>query len=394
VARSTRHASSGTAPAVFESMAVGVADRRALVVPAWRPGGAFTLGAEDEVLLVDEHGRLLGEAARDAVATLQGTVPCRGGITGEVFVDEVELQTPVCSDAGQLRESLGAMRRSVALEGIHLMAVGVHPSADFGSAVIATSSRYDRLGAEFAGLLRTPTAAFQVHVGVPDVDTAMLVYRKLRNRLSLFRAIAAGSPYWHGRDSGLASARSAILRSYPRTTMPPALRSWQEYLETIERQMSAAEAPDYTYVCWELRPQPRLGTVEVRVMDAQPSVEQAAALAALVQGLARHAVEVPDRDDLPDDVVLANDFSACRHGLDTTILDLDGSRRPLREVAAGVLEEARRSLAPDGLAEPLDVLKVRLTDRPEHRRQRDLREQHGMPALLADLAARTVDVDG
>jgi len=93
-------------------------------------------------------------------------------------------------------------------------------------------------------------------------------------------------------------------------------------------------------------------------------------------------------------VVLANDFSACRHGLDTTILDLDGSRRPLREVAAGVLEEARRSLAPDGLAEPLDVLKVRLTDRPEHRRQRDLREQHGMPALLADLAARTVDVDG
>jgi carboxylate-amine ligase len=88
------------------------------------------------------------------------------------------------------------------------------------------------------------------------------------NRLSVFRALAAGSPYWHGRDSGLAGARPAILHSYRRTTMPPTLRSWQEYVETIERQMSAAEVPDYTYVCWEVRPQPRLGTVEVRVMDA------------------------------------------------------------------------------------------------------------------------------
>lgn len=362
-------------------------------VPPWRPGGAFTLGAEDEVLLVDEKGRLLGEAARSAVATLRKIVPADGAIEGEIFVDEVELQTPVCPDAEELIRTLGAMRSSLVLTGTPLMAVGVHPSADFGTAVIATSPRYDRLGAEFAGLFRTPTAAFQVHIGLPDVDTAMVVYRALRNRLSVFRALAACSPYWHGRDSGLACARPAILRSYPRTTMPPTLRSWQEYVATIERQMSAADVPDYTYVCWELRPQPRLGTLEVRVMDAQPWLARAGGLAALLQGLARHAVEVPDRVDLPGDVVLANDFSACRHGLDGTILDLDGSRRPLLEVAACALEDARRQLAPDGLDGPLETVRAMLVEPPEYVRQRDLCEQQGMPALLADLVARTADVN-
>ena len=392
--RSATHVRSAAAPAASGSISFAAPEQRAAAVPAWRPGGAFTLGAEDEVLLVDENGLLLGEAARPAVASLQKIVPLEGALGGEIFVDEIELRTPVCADAEELMHALGAMRRSLVLTGTRLMAVGVHPSADFGTAVMSTSSRYDRLGAEFAGLLRTPTAAFQVHVGLPDVDAAMLVYRSLRNRLSVFRALAAGSPYWHGRDSGLACARPAILRSYPRTTMPPALRTWQEYEETIGRQMSASEVPDYTYVCWELRPHPRLGTLEVRVMDAQPSLVRAAGLAALVQGLARHAVEVPDRLDLPDDVVLANDFAACRHGLDTTVLDLDGSRRPLREVAAGMVEDARRALAPDGLDGPLEIVLAMLVDRAEHVRQRDLCEHRGMPALLADLVVRTADVDG
>ena len=154
----------------------------------------------------------------------------------------------------------------------------------------------------------------------------MLAYQALRNRLPVLRALAAGSPYWHGRDSGLASSRSAILRSYPRTTMPPALRNWEQYVQTVTRQMRAAEVPDYTYVCWELRPHPRLGTIEVRVMDAQPSLARIAGLTALVQGLARHAAEVPDRDDLPDDVLVANDFAACRYGLEARVVDPDGSR--------------------------------------------------------------------
>jgi carboxylate-amine ligase len=394
VTGSAMHVNPRAARARSGPMSVAASEEYRPAGPSWCLGGAFTLGAEDELLLVDEFGRLLGEKARSAVAMLQQIRPAGGAVAAEIFVDEVELQTPVCPDAEALMRTLGAMRRSLVLAGTRPMAVGVHPSADLGTAKLTASSRYDRLAAEFAGLLRTPTAAFQVHVGLPDADTAMQVYRALRNRLSVFRALAAGSPYWHGRDSGLACARSAILRSYPRTTMPPRLRNWEEYVETLERQMSAGDVPDYTYVCWELRPQPRLGTLELRVMDAQPSVARAGGLACLVQGLARHAVEVPDHDDLPDDVVLANDFAACRHGVDATVIGLDGSRRPLLEVAAQMLEDARRVLAPEGLEAPLEIVAAMLAQPSEYARQRELCERDGMSALLGDLVARTADVDG
>src|SRR4051794_2651924 len=286
---------------------------------SWRPGGEFSVGAEDELLLVDRQGALVGTPASSVIAQWKRQAPT-GAIGGEIFVDEVELRTPACADAEELAGSLKELRQTLATGGACGMGVGVHPTAAVGEAMIAGSSRYDRIGVEFGGLLRTPTAAFQMHVGLPDPDSALLAYRGLRNRLSVFRALAAGSPYWHGSDSGQACSRAALIRSYPRTTMPPLLRSWEEYVEKIESLMSIEEVPDYTYVCWELRPHPRLGTVELRVMDAQHSVGRAAGLAALVQGVARHAVEVPDQSDLPDDAVLANDFRASRYGMEAIIL--------------------------------------------------------------------------
>jgi carboxylate-amine ligase len=363
-------------------------------VPQWQPGSELTLGAEDELLLVDERGQLLGAAAEPLMATLLQHAPAAGAVKGEIFVDEVEVETPVCADADQLHRSLAGLRRWLTADGARPMAVGVHPAGEVGTAVLSTSTRYDRIAAEFGGLLRTPTAAFQVHVGLPDPATALRAYRVLRNRLSVFRALAAGSPYWHGRDSGLACVRPAILRSYPRTTMPPVLRTWEEYVETVERSMWVHEVPDYTYVCWELRPQPRLGTLEVRVMDAQPSVAAAAGLAALVQGLAGHALEHPDADDLPDEVVLANDLRACRNGLDATVLDVEGARRSIREVATRALEEAQAALAPDGRDAPLEAVRAVIAGPAEHARQRRLCGQQGMPALLADLAARTAGAEG
>ncbi|WP_262848162.1 carboxylate-amine ligase [Mumia quercus] len=238
----------------------------------WHPSDEFTLGAEDELLLVDENAELLGQAAAPVLDALRERATT-GNVKGEVFADEVELETPVCADAEQVYDALKELRRTVTDEGVRMLAAGVHPTAAFGAAALTTSPRYDRLGHEFAGLLRTPTAAFQVHVGLPDPASALTVYRTLRNRLSVFRALAAGSPYWHGRDSGLACVRPAILRSYPRTTMPPALPSWEAYEEAIAVARWAHEVPDYSYVCWELRPQPRLGTIEVRVMDAQSSLD-------------------------------------------------------------------------------------------------------------------------
>ncbi len=360
-------------------------------VPDFVPGGDLTVGVEEELMVVDAAGVLLGADAAPLVARACDAGSPAGVVTSEVYLDQVELNSPVCRSGEEVAASLRRLRSDVAARGARLMAVGVHPTAPLGGAAIASSPRYDRIIDEYAGLLRTPTAALQVHVGLPDEATLMLAYRGLRHHLPLLRALAAGTPYWHGLDSGLASARSAILRSYPRTTLPPLLRTWDDYVARTEAMTAAAEAPDHTYVWWEMRPRPLLGTLEVRLMDAVPSLAAVAGLTALVQGIARCAVESPARTDLSDDVLAVNDHRVVRRGLETRVVDLDLELRPLREVAARVVADARAALAPDGLDAPLDVVEAMLLGEAEPDRHRRLVAARGMPALLADLVERTAD---
>lgn len=363
-------------------------------VPSHVPGGDFSVGVEEELMLVDDHDELMGATAAPLVEAMSQSLPDAGVVTGEIYVDQVELNTPVCRSAEDVWRSLRDLRAIVGKEGARVLAAGVHPTAPVGVPDIATSPRYDRIIDEYAGLLRTPTAALQVHVGLPDEQTAMLAYRGLRNRLPLLRALAAGSPYWHGLDSGQATARAAIIRSYPRTTMPPLLRTWDDYVARTEALMAAAEASDHTYVWWEMRPRPLLGTLEVRVMDAVPSLTTVAALTALVQGIARRAVEAPDAVDLDDDVLAVNDHRAARYGLDTRVVDVDGSLRPLREVTGRVVSEARAVLAADRMDAPLEPLEGALARETEPNRQRRVVAAGGTAALLADLVARTTDLEG
>jgi carboxylate-amine ligase len=264
---------------------------------AFRPGGEFSVGVEDELLLVDHDGQLDGDSAA-LIAELSRHGLGASTATPEIFLSQVEFNTPVCHDAATVGSHLARCRSALSAVGQPAMAAGVHPTAQLGRFARTRSPRYDALAAEFAGLLRTPTSAFQVHVGVPDTTALLAAYRCIRNGLPVLRALSAGSPYWHGMDSGVATTRAAIIRSYPRVGFPPLLRSYGEYEAVVWEEMAAAEVDDYTLVCWEVRPHPRFGTLEVRVMDAQPSVQLATGLVALVQGLARQAVEDPPAMDL------------------------------------------------------------------------------------------------
>ena len=363
-------------------------------VPSFVPGGEFSVGVEDELMLVDESGNLLGRAARPLVDALVGCGSAAGVVTGEIYADQVELNTPVCRGAEDAWRSVRELRRTVLEQGARVLAAGVHPAAPLGAAALAGSPRYDRIVEEFGGLLRTPTAALQVHVGLPDEETAMLAYRGLRHRMPLLRALAAGSPFWHGVDSGLATSRSAIIRSYPRHQPAPLLRTWDDYVVRTEALVAASEAPDHTYVWWDLRPRPLLGTLEVRVMDAVPSLSVVAGLTALVQGMSRRAVEAPDPVDLSDDVLAVNDHRVARHGLETRIVDVDETLRPVREIAARAVADARAVLRGDGLDAPLDAVEAMLRQPAEPDRQRKTVATAGMAALLGDLVARTSDLDG
>ena len=116
---------------------------------------------------------------------------------------------------------------------------------------------------------RTPTCALHVHVGMPDAEAAIRAFNYVRGHLPLLQALAANSPFWYGRDSGLASARAHVFRALPRSEIPQAFSSFDEFAERVGGLVKPAAMPNYTFVWWDIRPHPILGTLEVRAMDSQ-----------------------------------------------------------------------------------------------------------------------------
>jgi carboxylate-amine ligase len=225
---------------------------------------------------------------------------------------------------------------------------------------------------------------------MPDADSAIRACNGLRMHLPLLQALAANSPFWHGRDSGLASARAQVFRGFPRSEIPPAFGSFDEYAERADALVKAGELPDYTYLWWDIRPHPVLGTVEVRAMDSQSSLHTVAGLAALVHSLARRAAAQPGPWERRD-VLMESSFRAARDGLDATLWH-DGALRPAREVARDAVELARPHARELGSDAALDEVERLLREGNGAARQRAAYARGGLRDVLAHLAGETAAV--
>ena len=196
--------------------------------------------------------------------------------------------------------------------------------------------RYRAIGAEYAAVAnRQLVFGLHVHVAVRGADRALAVYNALRSYLPELAAAAANAPFYEGRDSGLASVRSRISGLLPRQGVPPAFESFEAYEGAL--RWCGFEDPRQWW--WELRLHPTLGTVEVRVPDTQRTVEETTAIGAFVHALVKHLAE---RHDAGERLPVAeawridqNRWSACRHGLEGEMLDLESGERPRHARAGG-----------------------------------------------------------
>jgi carboxylate-amine ligase len=342
-------------------------------------GAPFTIGLEEELLLVDRDTHQLAHVADEVLPGVQ-LPPERAG--HEAFLAEIEVRSEPRRTAEEAVRDLAEGRAAVRDAGGVPMAVGLHPDASMGDVRLVDSDRYLRVEQEMRGLIRrTPECALHVHVAMPSPEAAVSALMGLREALPLIGALGAGSPFWFGADSGLASARSAIIRAYPGRGVPPPLRDWEEYLETLDGIALGGGPADHTMVWWDARLQPRLGTVELRELDVQTGLDEAAGMAALVHTLARRAAEQPPRRLAPAQALHWSSFRAVRDGLDAELL-FGGRLRPARDAARELLDELRGE---DGALEGVE--RILRESAPE--RQRRIHAEGGMPALLAHLASQT-----
>jgi carboxylate-amine ligase len=322
----------------MSSVRVGYHEAHVMAGDAFGGSAPFSLGVEEECFLVDP---VTGVQANSSAEVLARVAAPRGTIAPELHACQIELITEICASADEAAAMLAQLRRSVRATGAGLIGTGTHPAAPEGHAEITDRERYERIRELLGAAVATPVAGLHVHVGMPDGETAIRAFNALRADLPLLAALAANSPYRHRRDTGLASAREVTIRGWPRSGVPPAMHDYDDFLGRTERLTRAAGVPDYTWFWWKLRPHPRLGTVEIRALDAQCSTEDTRALVALAHCLARSAAEAPPVAPVAPEILDEGIFRAARYGVQAELPDRDGTLRPVPELVAQALDTAR-----------------------------------------------------
>ena len=364
----------------------------------WRPRqSAYTVGIEEEAMLLDPVGWKLSSSCTEVISELPADLARR--CTAETHGSSLEVATGVHTSIGGAVDELFALRRALAdaldLRGLAVASAGTHPFAVWSDTVVSPGERYQFLYGSLRELARRePTHALHVHVGVPTADDAIRAANRLRAHLPLLLALSGSSPFWQGRDTGLASARTPLFQAFPRAGIPRQFADYDDWVETVEMLVRCGAFPDASFLWWDVRVQPRFGTVEVRIMDAQARVADTAALAALVQCLVRLEVEEGfARDELLSlpEAIEENRFLAARDGMAASFLDpVLEMAVPARTIAYEVLDACAPHARELGCFSELQQIR-RLIQVPGAAWQRYTASSRGLGGLLADLADAYVD---
>jgi carboxylate-amine ligase len=361
-----------------------------------------TLGVEWEFALVDRVSRDLVSVASEVHELAGGRMETPERLHKELLRNTVEVVTGVCDTVAEaahdLRETLGVVAPAAAELGVDLLGAGSHPFADWSHQQLTEGHRYEEL------INRTQWWGRQmliwgvhVHVGMPERDRVMPVLASMLTTYPHLLALSASSPIWAGQDTGYASNRSLMFQQLPTAGLPFAFDTWAEFEKCIDDQTTTGIIESLSDIRWDLRPAPRLGTLENRVCDGVSTFADLAALVALTQCLvvdldARLAggEELPV---LPPWHVQENKWRAARYGLDAiVILDDSNRERLVTEDLADLLERltpvARRLGCEDELRTVADIP----TRGASYQRQRAVARESGgdlvavVDALVAELA--------
>ncbi len=341
-----------------------------------------SLGVEVELEVVDAVTGELVSAATPILAELGAAYP--DGIhpkaKHELFECTVEIITGICATAAEARADLQATLDEVAAaaerRGLALLCSGTHPFSSWHDQQVSPDPRYALLLDEMQWMAqRLQIFGVHVHVGVTSRQKAVAIANALAGYIPHFLALTASSPFWEGRDTGLASARSKVFEGLPTAGLPAPLESWEEFEHFMDTLVTSGAISTVREVWWDIRPHPDFGTVELRMCDGIPTLSEITAVAALGQCLVAHLDAALDRDAAPPRppnwILSQNKWRVGRHGLDAEIIvDEAGGQQPVAQAVRDLVAE----LAPtaDRLGCPAELARVEgiLTGGASYARQR------------------------
>ncbi len=361
-----------------------------------------TVGVEMELAIVRGDTGELENAASDLLRDLEGP----GGTQHpkakhELFEHTVEIVTGVSETVADAKADLqGTVRELDAVagaRGFRLFCAGSHPFSHWRRGRVSPDPRYEALVREMQWLAeRLQIFGVHVHVGVSGPEPAVAIANALTGYLPHFLALSASSPYWEGHDTGLASARVKVFEGLPTAGLPYRLDDWSDFERFMATLQNARAIASIREVWWDVRPHPDFGTVELRICDGMPTLHEVGAIAALAQSMVlmfERRLAAGRTLPFPSEWVLRdNKWRATRFGLDAAlIVDEAGTRRPLREAIAELLEEVAPFAEELGCGPELaDVHRI-LAHGPSCERQRAVVAAGGtlpdvVQALVSELA--------
>ena len=331
----------------------GVAAGGSVLDHAFGTGEPYTLGVEEEYMLLDAQTFDLVQHIDTFLAAAAGH-ELEAQMKAELMQSVLEIATPVCRTATEVDGELRKLREyvtSVAREkSLRVGSAGTHPFSLFEAQRITARDRYRALVDQMQYVARRELIfGLHVHVAVDDPEKAIQVVNGLLVELPLLLALSANSPFWRGEPTGLSSTRQMVFAAFPRSGPPPRFHDYADYAEVVGQLEKTGCIADYSHIWWDIRPHPRLGTVEIRICDAVTRVEHAVALAAYCQALVKLYCERFDRGEEIRSyhriLTSENKWLAARYGLEAPLMDLETGRRN-RVPVARLVRRRLEQLAP------------------------------------------------
>ena len=315
---------------------------------------SFTLGVEEEYLLVDKETRSLVIDPPDTLMA-EAEEKCGSQVTSELLRSQIEIGTKVCSNIQEVHEDLAHLRRNVIdvanNHGLAPIAASTHPFSLWKDQKHTEKDRYDQLTSEMQGAARRLViCGMHVHVGIDDDELRIDLMNQMSYFLPHLLALSCSSPFWLGQDTGLKSYRLTIFDALPRTGVPERFASWAEYERHVEIMKHAGLIEDSTRIWWDLRPSGRFPTLETRIMDVCTRLDDSVALAALLACILRMLYRLRTRNQrwrlYTPMLIRENRWRAMRYSFDEGLIDLaKGTVIPfpelMDELCSLIAEDAR-----------------------------------------------------